>query len=201
MLKFFRSKNVTKFVLWIIIILILPAFVLFGTERLSLKKGPKFAGFINSKKVSFDALYESMIAVRSQLILNYWNNAEKIKEVANDRPLIAKLAWERLIMLSEAKKNKIVVTDRELTDYLRNHPIFLRNGSFDDKLYQYILQHNIGLSPRSFEEIVRKNLQVIKLKAAALKEGNAKEDEWLARISAGAKPNIDFNEIDKYYKQ
>ena len=200
MLKFFRSKNVTKFVLWVIIILILPAFVLFGTERLSLKKGPKFAGFINSKKVSFDAMYESMIAVRSQLVLNYWNDPDKFREVANDRPFIAKLAWDRLIMLAEAKKNKIAVTDREVANYLRNHPIFLRNGVFDDKLYQYILQYNMGLSPRSFEEIVRDNLKVIKLEALVLKDEKVKEDEWLAGISAGAKPVIDFNDIDEYYK-
>ncbi len=200
MLKFFRSKNVTKFVLWVIIILILPAFVLFGTERLSTNKGPKFAGYIDSKRVSFNALYESMAAVRSQAVLNYWNDRERVRDIINDNALVANLAWERLIMLSEAKKDKIAVTDPEVADYLKGHPIFSRNGVFDNKLYQYILQYNVGLSPRSFEEIVRDNLKIVKLEALALKDPEIKRDEWLAGISAGAKPIIDFAEIDKYYK-
>ena len=56
MLKLLRNKNITKVVLWALLILIVPAFVLWGTGSLggSKGKGPTYAGKIDGKKVSFE---------------------------------------------------------------------------------------------------------------------------------------------------
>ena len=62
MLKVLRNKNVAKAVLWALLILILPAFVLWGTGSLgrSDKKGPSYAGIIENNRVSFDDFAQSM---------------------------------------------------------------------------------------------------------------------------------------------
>jgi hypothetical protein len=205
MLKFFRHKSVAKFVLWLIIILILPAFVLFGTERLSRRKGPTFVGFIDTKKVSFDELFDSMVAARSHLVLRYWNNPDELRKIVNDRALLAGIAWERLIMLKEAKKAKISVPDAEVANYIRSHPLFVRNGRFDDAMYAYFLRNNVGLSARSFEEAMREALTIDKF-LGNLTKGMPEADKEkaasaaLEKLASGAKLNIDFKEIDKYYK-
>lgn len=212
-MKFFRTKGVTKFVLWTILILILPAFLLWGTEALtrSKQKGPAFAGFVGSQRISFNALYESMMAVRSQIILNYGNQPDMVRKLTDDRPMMAKLGWERIIMLNETKRNKVRVSDRDVANYLRSHPLFLRNGRFDEKIYSHLLQYTVGLTPRAFEEFIRENLAIIRLQEGMVKditgaddEAKAKRtkflDDWFTKLSEGAKLNIDLTEIEQYYK-
>src|SRR3989338_10475107 len=75
MLKIFRKKIVSKIILWGLLILILPAFVMWGNASMSRskEKGPKYAGRIDDKKVSLGEFYGALAGVRSQIILNYFN--------------------------------------------------------------------------------------------------------------------------------
>jgi len=178
MLKFFRTKGVTKFVLWLLLILILPAFVMWGTASIS-RKGPRYVGIVHGKKVSFDDLAGSIAGIRSQLIMNYWNQDHILKETLNDRTLLAKLGWERIVTLREARLEKVTVADAEVIQYIRSHPLFLRNNAFDEKVYAYILQYNMGLSPRTFEEITRENLMLSKLRQDVTRDVKASDQEVL----------------------
>lgn len=161
MLKILRHKNVSKVVLWAILILVLPAFVIWGTGSLGDRsKGPKFVGLIDNKKVTFEDFYASIVAIRGQIILSYFAQPQIIETMFTNKPFLAKLAWDRLIMLRTAKSNKIKVTDEEVVKYIRTAPIFLRDGQFDERVYAYILKNNMGLAPRTFEEMVRDNLEI-----------------------------------------
>jgi len=179
MLKIFRQKHVTKFVLWAILILILPAFVIWGTGAggRSKDKGPTFAGTIHGKKVSFDEFANSLTSVRCQVIMNYFNQPKVMETFLSSKAFIGKLGWDRLLMVKEARKAKIKIADADVIRYIRSHPIFLRNGQFDDRVYAYILRHNIGLDPRSFEEMVRENLGVQKLNAMVTKDITISDEE------------------------
>ncbi len=181
MLKYFRNKNITKMVLWGILILILPAFVLWGSGSIgrSKEKGPSFVGIIAKKKVSFDDFYQGMTGARTLMILNYFNQPQLLEAFIKNKPFIAKLAWDRLIMLVEAKKYKIKIPDKDVISYIKSHPLFLRNDKFDDKLYEYILRYNMGIAPRNFEEIVRGNLEIRKLNDILTKDITVNENEIL----------------------
>lgn len=206
MLKFFRNKVIAKVVFWSLIILILPAFVLWGTGSTRSKdKGPSYVGTINNKKVSFNELSESMAAMRCLFILNYFDKPQVLDAFLNNKPLIAKTAWDRLIVLKEAKIYKIKIPDKDVIAYIRRHPLFLRNGEFDDKLYEYILRYNIGLDMRSFEEIIRRNLEIKKLNEILTKDMTASEeekikkvDEWFKSVSVKAGLNINLEDIEKH---
>lgn len=165
MLQLLRHKHVAKIIFWGLLILILPAFVLWGTGNIGgpKKKGPAYAGMIDNRKVSFDDLASGIVNTRIQLILNYFNRPDILNALFSNKPLMAKLAWDRLIMLSEVKKLGIKVPDNEVISFIRSHPLFNRNGAFDDKLYAYILQYNMGVNARSFEETVRQNISIGKL--------------------------------------
>ena len=179
MLKIMRQKNVTKFVLWGILILILPAFVLWGTGSggRPKDKGPTYAGMIDNKKVSFEDFAGSVSAIKCQIILNYFNQPKVLQTFLSSRPFLGKMAWDRLLMIKEAKKYGIKASDADIVKHIRSHPIFLRNGVFDPKVYEYVLRYNMGLEPRTFEEMMRQNLQIQQLNAMLTKDVKISDEE------------------------
>ena len=100
MLKVFRNKNVTKVILWGILILILPAFVMWGSGSLggSKNKGPTYAGTIDGRKVSFEKFGNSLTGVKCQVILNFYSQPKMLDELLGNKELVGKMAWDRLIM-------------------------------------------------------------------------------------------------------
>ncbi len=182
MLKLFRKKIVMKIILWGLVIIIVPAFVLWGgaSSSRSKDKGPGYVGFVNNRKVSFDELSNALSGVRSQIILNYFNQPKVLDALLSNKPILAKLAWDRILMMEEVKKAGIKVSDKEVIEALKSHPLFIRNGVFDDKFYAYMLRNNIGLEPRAFEEIVRQNLALQRLSASFSKDIKLTDDDILS---------------------
>ena len=182
MLKLFRKKIVMKIILWGLVIIVVPAFVMWGgasTSR-SKDKGPGYVGLVNNRKVSFDELAEALSGVKSQIMLNYFNQPKVLEAVLSNKPMLMKLAWDRILMLEEVKKAGIKIPDKDVIDNLRSHPLFLRGGVFDDRFYTYILSHNMGLEPRAFEEIVRENIALQKLSTSLSKDIKVSDDDILS---------------------
>lgn len=220
MLKFFRHKNVAKVVLWGILILILPAFVLWGVGNVgrSKDKGPSCVGVINGKKVSFENFAGALSSTRCQVLLNYFNQPKLLDTIFANKAFVGRLSWDRLILASEARRHRINVSDKEVINYIRSHPIFLRNGKFDDRIYEYFLKHNVGLDPRSFEEIVRENLAIQKMNDILTKDIKVTDEEVLEAYRKGSekfklsyilwatdafldKIKIDDKEAEEYYEK
>ena len=182
MLKFFRKKMVMKVILWGLVIIVVPAFVMWGGASSSRSKGngPGYVGVVNDRKVLFDELSGALSGVRSQIILSYFNQPKTLDALLSNKSILAKLAWDRILMLEEVKRAGIKISDKELVETIRSHPLFIRNGAFDDKFYSYILRNNIGLEPRSFEEIVRENVSLQKLSASVTKDVKVSDSDILA---------------------
>lgn len=179
MLKLFRQKNITKMVLWGLLILILPAFVLWGTGSLSgtKNKGPKFVGLVRGKKVTFENFANSIVSMRTQLLLNYYNQPKILENLLNNKEFLGRIAWDRIIIMGEIKQSGIRVSDKEVIDYVRTLPIFLRDGTFDERFYQYILRNNLAMTPRNFEEMIRENLQMKQLNDIMSKDIKVTDEE------------------------
>jgi parvulin-like peptidyl-prolyl isomerase len=179
MLKVFRNKNTTKIVLWAILILILPSFVLWGTGNLGggSKKGPTYAGKIENKKVSFDDFGESLMSIRCQIIFNYLDNQKALESLLKNKQFMGKLAWQRLLMISRARMARIKVSDQDIVKFISTHPLFVRGGKFDDRVYEYFLKNTLGLYPRNFEEIMRENLMIQKLTESITKDIKVTDEE------------------------
>ncbi len=219
MLKFFRNKLVLKRIFWTLLILTLPAFLALESGNISRwgKKLPYYIGTVNDQEISFDELSRNMNGIKGQLILNYFNQPETVSGLFDNKPFLAKLAWERLVLLREAKTHNIKIADKEVIDYMRKHPMFGRDGFFDPKIYEQTLKYVFGLDPRTFEETVRENLIIQKLKDIISKDIRVSEDEILRaynrdnekmKISYVLIPDRDFldktnigdNEIRNYYE-
>ncbi|OQB08988.1 MAG: Peptidyl-prolyl cis-trans isomerase D [Candidatus Omnitrophica bacterium ADurb.Bin205] len=160
MLKILRNKKTAKKI-WIGLgLIIMPAFIFWGLGgAIGGKSEKKYAGEISGKKISNQELIESFSAVKNLLLMQY---GENFRQVINDTDLESQ-AWQRLALAQEAKKMKIEVLDREVIEKIEGFPFFLRNGKFDNRLYNDLLRYTFRTQPRAFEEQIRQNIAISKL--------------------------------------
>lgn len=218
MLKVFRHKVVSKIIFWGLVILIMPAFVMWGTGNLGRGGGPSFVGKIDNKKVSFEDFLNALTGVRTQIVLNYFDNQKTLESLLKNKAFVGRLAWDRLILIREARRNNIKISDSEVIGYIKKtNPMFMRNGEFDEQVYEYVLRNNLGLDPRTFEEVVRQNLAMQELNDRIVKdvtitdeemiENYRKDNEWFkaayiyfAGTDFADKAKVDESTIKDYYE-
>lgn len=154
LLKFFRKRKNMRRIMWALAILIIPAFVVWGAGTSAKDKNskPDYAGKLFGKKVSYDDYNDMWNAARDYAIKSFGKNVPE--------EYIDQIAWSRLILTEEAKREKITVTDREIVETIASFGAFQRNGSFDKKLYKSMLQD----TARPFEEKLRDDLLISKLR-------------------------------------
>ncbi len=199
MLSFFRRKKVMKRVLWVLAVIIILAFVLWGAPNLSNQEsGPKYIGIINGKKVSTEQFVKNLKEVQIGFFLNYFNQPEILNKLQGDRALLNRIAWENIILSESAAKDGLTAGNEEVVSFIKKHPLFVRGGIFDEKLYNYILKNNLGMTPRAFEESVRSFLVNAKYKSNIIKNITVTDDEALeAYKSDFEKVKMNYVVIDK----
>jgi len=167
LLKFLRKKKNMKRIIWVLAILIIPAFVLWGAGSSGRKKGkgPNYAGKIYNKKISFDEYLNMWHVTRDYATRTFGHNIPP--------EFIDQLTWNRIILLEEAKRQKISVKDSEVVDKIISFPIFQRDGSFDKKLYKSML----GTSTKAFEEKLRDDLRITKLREKVTSSVSISDEE------------------------
>jgi len=160
MLKFLRHKKTAKKI-WIgLAVIIVPAFVLWGSGSLIRSKQEQtYAGILFGKKISFLEFRDAYNAEKASALIQF---GDKLAEIEPQLDLEAS-AWERLMLLYEAKKRKIKATDKEVVAFLQKLPLFRHNGKFDTKTYNQIVQYVFNSEPRIFEEQTRQNIILSKL--------------------------------------
>lgn len=160
MLKKLRDKKTAKKIWVILAIIIVPAFVLWGSGSLMRsKQEAAYAGKIFGKKIPLLEYKDALEAVKNDAIIQFGDKFSEIQKSLN----LEYRAWGRLILLYEAQKRKISATDREVIEVIEGYPFFQRNGKFDNKIYSEILQYVFRTQPRIFEEQTRQNLMLSKL--------------------------------------
>ena len=167
-----------KRILWVLAALIIPAFVLWGAGSATKRRSPyKYIGMIGGRKVSFDDFIKSGRDVQIALLLNYFSQPDVLKKLRTDRKFLNRLAWENLLIRTQIKKERITASNQEVIDFIMRHPLFSKDGVFSDRLYNYILKHSLGLTPRAFEESVRSFLTEVKFKRALVENVTVSDDE------------------------
>jgi hypothetical protein len=160
MLRILRNRKTAKKI-WIgLAVIIIPAFALWGFGGASRdRKETAIAGRIFGKNVSSLEFRDSLIAVRTLAIMQFGDKLPEIEKYLN----LEAQAWERLILLHEAKVRRIKVSDKEVVEEIQNAPYFQDKSGFSNKIYQEVLRYVLRLQPRIFEEQTRQNLILAKL--------------------------------------
>ena len=97
MLKKLRNKKTAKKVWIILAILIIPAFVLWGSGSLiRSKQEATYAGRIFGRNISFLEYRDALDAVKNTAIMQFGDNFPEIEKVLN----LESQAWMRIILLS-----------------------------------------------------------------------------------------------------
>jgi peptidyl-prolyl cis-trans isomerase D len=160
MLEVLRRKGVNKTILWFIAIIIILSFGVFGTAY-RLDNTVNSAGTIYGHNISIKDFQQAYLDSRDQAIRVYgdefFKNGNKID--------LEQETWDRLILLKEAQKRDIRVTDQEVVADIASIPFFQRNGQFDQVLYEEIVQNPSAFdrSTHDFEEGIRKQIMIQKL--------------------------------------
>jgi len=160
MLKVLRKKKTAKKI-WIGLgLIIIPAFVFWGLgSAVSSKKESVYAGRIFGRNITTLEYQDALDAARVNATMRFGDNLSEIKKHLN----LESEAWDRLILLFEAKRRKISASDREVIEAIENSPLFQRRGQFDNKLYAETLQYVLRVHPRAFEEQTRQDIMLMKL--------------------------------------
>ncbi|RKY40829.1 MAG: hypothetical protein DRP85_07805 [Candidatus Makaraimicrobium thalassicum] len=195
-LKILRSRKFAKRVLTALLILIIPAFVLWGVG--SMTRRPEIVGLIGNQKIRADDFAKSRQGIKIQILFAYYTNSDTLRQLLRARSLLNSMAWERLILLNAAHKEKVNVTNDDVLSFISRHPMFQRNGVFDKQVYAYILKNTLAMRPRQFEELVRQNLQVKSFRLGLLKDISVSEKEILEDYKkANDKVELSYIIIDK----
>ena len=152
MLAFFRRRM--KLILWILVVVVIVTFIPWGVGVRMRSRGEKrlsAAGELFGTTVSHPEFDEACMAIRTDSLLRraQLSDAE-----------IRQRAWERLIMLTQARREGISISDRELARAIRAQ--FGGEGNFDQRVYENILR-NIGVTPDMYEGWSRESLMIGRL--------------------------------------
>ncbi len=160
MLNILRNKKFAKKIWIILAVVIIPAFMFWGSQSLIQSFSSRnYAGWAFGKKIPLREFRQAYLATRSQLILQMGEEFLNQEKQINLEPLI----WERIILVQEAKRRRIKVDDKEVTEFIKRHPLFLSNQKFDFSRYKYLMESVFRLPPRLFEEKIKENLMLSKL--------------------------------------
>lgn len=150
-----------KVILWAMLIVIVPAFVLWGSSAL---RGDEenVIGQIEERPIKRDKFISFV-----ELAQLYWMlNAEPDQPL--EREDIYALAADFYLLLYQADKENIKVSDQEVVQYVQKMPFFITDGQFDSGKYQHFIEYvqrkmGRGFAARNFEEYVRNIIKREKL--------------------------------------
>jgi len=215
MLRKLRHKKTAKWIFFILLILILPAFVFWGFgSYVRSKQEAALRGRIYGRNISELEYQDALEAVRTLAIMQF---GDRIKEAAKYLNFEA-MALERILLLSEAKKRRIRVSDKEVVEAIESYPVFEINGQFNNKYYQETLQYVFHTQARVFEEHTRQNIMLAKLyqdvtdkvalNDAQIMEEYSKANETVSIYYIASRPaeftgNIQVNEeqVKNYFQE
>ena len=159
MLKVLRNKKIQKNIYLFLALAIIPSFII-GGLFLSREDTASILGTIGPKKISTQQYLDSYKAVQHQAMLFYGPQFESLKSIIN----LKGEAWDRLLLLDYAKKEKIRTSDQEVIDWLSGQPLFTNRGQFDVRFYKQYVERSLRTSTRNFEEEARQILTIAKIR-------------------------------------
>lgn len=173
MLGLLRKKKTAKRILWILAATIIPVFAFWGVGSVVRSNQIYFSGTMHGRKISDRDFLRSYAAVRTQAVLQYGAQFNKIAKFLN----LKNQAWQRLILLDEANKQSIKVSNEEVVAFIQQIPLFSSQGRFNEQIYNRVLVSGLQMQPRDFEEQVRDTLKVTKLQAQNTSKIEIAEEE------------------------
>ena len=177
MLKALRQKQrAKKIILGIIIGIMVLAFVFWGAGAYKQSaKESNYAGVIFARKVSNAEFKKIRSSCLNDLRLRFGEAYNQLLPFVN----LDNQAWIKLILLEQAKKLRLSVSNQEVVQEVTSNPLFAKDGKFNQNIYERIVRYFLNTQPRDFEEQTRANLIIRKLYVQATQELAVSDEEVL----------------------
>ncbi|BAI80526.1 peptidyl-prolyl cis-trans isomerse D [Deferribacter desulfuricans SSM1] len=174
MLRMFRNqKKILAFFLWLVIAAFIGTIFLVWGVGGNRGRQKNYAIKVNDFEISFNEYqqeYDKFSNTLKSLLGGEIPNTININKQVTDSII------EKYLLLDQANKLGVFVSDVEVFNEIKNIPSFQTNGQFDAKRYVEILRLN-GLTPASFERSIKADLLVQKTKNLITQSVSVNENE------------------------
>lgn len=155
MLTKFKSHHIRK-IIWGLIFVIIPAFILWGSIYYFSARRKNIVGTIENHPILAQDFYRYIKL--AQLHYLFLSKDGYPRDLSREQ--LEAQAWQLYLLLWKVNKDKIIVSDQEVVEAIKN--FFSLGKKFDKDLYFRILKR-YRVEPRVFEEFIRKKLKINKL--------------------------------------
>ena len=136
MMKFLRSQSQTVLVVFLGVMGL--GFLFYGSSGTNLMngsgtRGSNDFGRINGEDLSLADLTTAVRNTRDSFRMQ--GKAQQLAQ-AGSGPQVAQMAWSQLLLLHEADRLHIVISDTELVAFIRKLPMFQKDGAYSPDLYK-----------------------------------------------------------------
>lgn len=185
-MRFFRKKKNMKIILWVIAILIIPGFLIWGVG-IEGNKGQYYAARVNREYITLREYYREVGEIEEQYRKIFGEKTfDILKDLNIEQGVLESMIREKLL-LQEARKRRIRVSNSEIVDVVKSDPAFLdEKGRFDENKYRTVISSYPPEELRKIEEEIKKRITIEKLKEMVIAERNISVSE---------------EEIDKYIRE
>ena len=131
---------------------------------------------VNGEEIGFDLYRQNYNSMLQQYRNIYGNQLDNLMKTLNLRRQALDQLVDRALMLQEAQRLNISVSNEEVAASIRDYPAFQANGVFDKQRY-FGLLNQIRMSPEEFEADQHQSLRLQKLQAMVQDSVFVSEDE------------------------
>jgi len=193
-------KHATSWIIKFLLSAIVIVFVFWGVGSFREENVNRVAE-VNGTVITIDQYYDAYNNVIEGYKRQFGDNLDdKLLEALNIKQQVVNTLIERELVLQEANKMKIRVTDEELARSIQSISYFQKDGLFDNRYYVNVLRRN-RMTPEQFELSQRRSLYLEKLRGLVIGSVKVADDEARAWFNyENETVNIDYIafEFDKY---
>ena len=170
MLNKFRARHI-KTTFWILLIVIIPSFAFWGVSSFIRGKRKNAIITVAGKPLSYSEFkeYLTMANIYYRLTMG-----QDFYAKTNQQMLETK-AFQFILLLHKAKKDGIKASDKDVVKTIEN--IFSIKGRFNEEAYERNIKEQLMMTPRIFEEYIRKILTAGMVLDKYVRNVTVKEDE------------------------
>lgn len=185
-------KNASSLLIKILLGIIVIVLSLFGLNTIQKSRTSRVA-LVNGEPISVDTYQYAYNNYVENLKSQYGSNlSQDVLKMFQVKRTVVNSLVSRALMLQEAERLNIRVTNEELATEIHSMDVFQNEGIFNEELYDYVLKRN-DLTQKAFEVDMRETMLISKLNAfitSGIKVTEGEILEWYDWINASV--DIDY---------
>ncbi len=116
-------------------------------------------------------------------------------DIINTQNTIISERTDQILETKEANRLGLVVTDKEVADYIAQDSMFQKDGEFDYETYKSFLDNYMGYSEATYESMVRQSLQTQKLREIVTDSVKVTDDNVIETAKSQGKEITAISEL------